>query len=606
MFLMNRRSLTFKLAWRALLLSSIALISVCVSIWYSIYSALAYSRQHLEETLNELVYTIDINLSQTESNLIALGEFLHLTNDVDQTLAEYLDRNPFVFNVRVYDENNTITDQLSQAQLPTFPHGVDIAPLAPLSLSSSAQWGEVVFDETGNPFTTLATPVLADDGFLQHRDAGQVVVLVDLTSFWNLVRGVQVEDTGYGYIVNEAGYLLAHRDIALVQQNANIPVFSGDIHMSIMQRTTALDSLRRGLNDQPVLAVQRQLQTVPWFLVVEQNRDEVLRNVYPIVAISALAILLVVVLIVSVFQFTYSQIIVPLSNMRLRIDLFRKGYTEQRFELPHRTVDEIEELAHTFNHMADSIEQRTHELIDANRRAEEGSKLKSEFLSIVSHELRTPLNAIMGYCGVMLEGLQGELDEKALTMVTRIDANGHRLLHLINELLDLSKLDSGRFKLHMREFDVHRMVELWEKQSAGLVQNKNITLNFDIDDTLPTTLYGDPDRITQVTSNLISNAVKFTEVGSIRVEVTNHIKQWEIRVMDTGIGMPPDASGYIFDRFRQVDSSTTREYEGTGLGLTIVKDLTLLMGGSIRVESELRKGSTFIIKLPILSPPESA
>jgi PAS domain S-box-containing protein len=254
----------------------------------------------------------------------------------------------------------------------------------------------------------------------------------------------------------------------------------------------------------------------------------------------------------------------------------------------------------------EALVQANRELGIAREQAEEANRLKSEFLATISHELRTPLNSVIGYSDLLLTGLSGELNEKQRDYVQRSLSNGERLLNLINELLDLSKIEAGRLELVSHPFSVEELINGAQKRMQTLADRKALELVAQRDPALPETLEGDAKRLEQIIVNLTGNAIKYTEKG--RVEI--HLKrispeQWAIVVADTGIGIPPHAVEYIFDKFRQVDSSTHREYQGTGLGLSIVRELTQLMRGTVHIESTVNKGSTFTVKLPLVVPNET-
>ncbi|MEZ4668037.1 MAG: PAS domain-containing protein [Anaerolineae bacterium] len=240
------------------------------------------------------------------------------------------------------------------------------------------------------------------------------------------------------------------------------------------------------------------------------------------------------------------------------------------------------------------------ELQTANILAEESVRLKSEFMSTMSHELRTPLNAIRGFTGIMLEGMGGDIDDEARHMLGRIDSNSARLLGLINDLLDIAKIEAGRMELVNEPLSPHALAERWEALNGVLAEQKGLKLNVTVDPELPQTVVGDSERLTQVVTNLISNAIKFTHVGGVTLNLKRQNEQWIIQVSDTGIGIPPHALNYIFDEFRQVDGSTKRAYGGSGLGLAIVRNLCRMMGGNIKVTSELGKGSVFTVNLPLV------
>jgi PAS domain S-box-containing protein len=238
-------------------------------------------------------------------------------------------------------------------------------------------------------------------------------------------------------------------------------------------------------------------------------------------------------------------------------------------------------------------------------REAEIDRMKSTFVSIASHELRTPLNAIMGYTEMLNEGVYGPLTEQQRGAMGRLLANSSHMLSLVNNLLDRARIEAGTIKLNIGDFTPSKLVDGVKGVMDMMAHNKGLELTTSIADDIPNTLQGDWQRLHQILINFTNNAVKFTEEGSVDVRVYMHdADHWAMAVADTGIGIPEDAQQYIFEPFRQVDDSATREYGGAGLGLSIVKQLVTLMGGWIELESEEEKGSTFIVILP-LEPPES-
>ncbi len=262
-----------------------------------------------------------------------------------------------------------------------------------------------------------------------------------------------------------------------------------------------------------------------------------------------------------------------------------------------------EELQETYGHLehrSRELEVANTELKTATALALESTRLKSEFMSTMSHELRTPLNAILGFCGIMLEGMGGEIDADARGMLERITANGTRLLNLINQVLDLAKIEAGRMELVSRPVSPRSLAGQWQSQMQALADQKALSFKVDIDPRLPDVLYADSERVTQVAINLLGNAFKFTEHGGVALRVRPENDSWIIEVSDTGAGIPPHAINYIFDEFRQVDGSSKRVYGGSGLGLAIVRNLCLMMKGNVRCTSELGKGSVFTVTLPLI------
>jgi len=242
------------------------------------------------------------------------------------------------------------------------------------------------------------------------------------------------------------------------------------------------------------------------------------------------------------------------------------------------------------------------ELKAVTERLREVDKLKSEFLANMSHELRTPLNSILGYAEVMLMGIDGELTSDMKEDVEAIFENGQQLLRLINDILDLTKIEAGHMTLKVQSVTLTPILDQVRSQAQGLLlkKPKPVELLFTMPEDLPPVL-ADPVRLLQILNNLVSNAVKFTEQGHVLVRTTHEPSSKEvcIAVEDTGIGIAPEDLPHLFERFRQLDGSRTRRAEGTGLGLAITKHLVEMHGGSLSVTSELGHGSTFTVCLPV-------
>jgi signal transduction histidine kinase len=236
-------------------------------------------------------------------------------------------------------------------------------------------------------------------------------------------------------------------------------------------------------------------------------------------------------------------------------------------------------------------------------REAEVERLKSTFVAIVSHELRTPLNAILGYAEMFKESVYGPMNEQQVNTAERIMKNTQRLLGLINDLLDQAQMEAGKLTIKMSPVKPADLLENLHSLMNKAASDKNLMLTSKIDSDLPETLIGDPARLQQILVNLVTNGIKFTERGGVRVRFLRpHENKWVIEVSDTGQGIPSSELPYIFDTFRQVEGTATRTHGGFGLGLSIVRQLVNLMSGEIKVKSSPGMGTTFTITLPLVVP----
>ncbi len=263
----------------------------------------------------------------------------------------------------------------------------------------------------------------------------------------------------------------------------------------------------------------------------------------------------------------------------------------------------VRDLAATLEHRVD---ERTQELAQARDRALESNRLKSEFLANMSHEIRTPMNGVLG----MTELLHGtDLLPKQLRYVEAIRTSGASLMTIINDILDFSKIEAGMLTIEPVEFDLRQTLEAavaLQQQSAA---RKGLALSLRYPAGGPAQFVGDAGRISQIVNNLVGNGIKFTNQGRVSVEVEERsvvggVVPVRVRVTDTGIGIPIESTGRIFEKFVQADASTTRRFGGTGLGLAIAAQLIRLMGGTIGVESSVGRGSAFWFELPLARAPQ--
>ena len=239
------------------------------------------------------------------------------------------------------------------------------------------------------------------------------------------------------------------------------------------------------------------------------------------------------------------------------------------------------------------------EIQDKSRQLEEASQHKSQFLANMSHELRTPLNAILGYTELMADGAYGEPSEKMLGILKRLEANGKHLLGLINDVLDLSKIEAGQLVLELSDYSVQDIAQTVRSTLEPLAADKKLAFKVEVAPELPPG-HGDGRRLTQVLINLVGNAIKFTDAGEVAIKAEANNGSFHVSVRDTGPGISAADQAKLFQEFQQADNAITKKKGGTGLGLAISKRIIEMHGGKIWVELQPGQGSTFAFTLPVI------
>ena len=288
----------------------------------------------------------------------------------------------------------------------------------------------------------------------------------------------------------------------------------------------------------------------------------------------------------------------PIAIVSVLHDLTKQVENERLYEALKRLNSELEQR----------IREATADLAEQNARlqwqsqeVERANKLKSEFLASMSHELRTPINALIGYSALMLDGVLGEVNPRQSDALLRGRAAAEHLLALINDILDLAKIEAGKMPLHLEDVSLREVTTEVTQQIEPMVRKKQLDFTIDVSPDCPV-IYSDRTKIKQVMLNLLSNAVKFTNKGSVTVQAECAPGGVRIDVIDTGIGIRQSDLQAIWEDFRQVDQSRTREFPGTGLGLSITRKLLERLGGSVAVQSKYGEGSTFSVFLPVRVP----
>jgi len=449
----------------------------------------------------------------------------------------------------------------------------------------------------------IAVPILDP----QRNLIGFLAGTVNLSEVQRLSNYSRIGVNGQAVVVDRRGRVIAHprNDWRIEAKDLS----SQAIFQQSLGQENGVSWYTDLDGNEPRAAGFATVPVVGWKVWISQPVADLRTELTPLI-LSTLEWLLVAIVLALVLGFIaaawITRPVVELTRAAGRIaqgDFVTPVVVRERF-----AAKEMRELAHTFNQMArqlsgayltleDKVSQRTSELQSANQELARANKLKSEFLANVSHELRTPLSAIIGFSQILLDGIDGPVNEEQLQDITQVNKSGQSLLSLINQILDLSKIEAGKMELSLERVELPMLISAVLDSISPLAQEKGLRIDTRFPPGLPA-VEGDAARLKQILINLLSNAVKFTDRGRIEVIAQPSGRMVRIAVKDTGIGISREAQKLIFDEFVQGDGSSTRRHGGTGLGLSIVRKLVEMHGGAITVISEPGMGSTFTFTVP--------
>ena len=449
--------------------------------------------------------------------------------------------------------------------------------------------------------------------------SGVVVADLTLKLIRDSISEIKVGDAGHAYAVDTEGNLIVHPDVQLILARTNLS--------SLPQVEAALSSgagrggrskeitVGRDSSGGSVLTATQPIPSLGWHVFVEQPLGEAFAPLYSAIWRTVLLLIVGLVLAVVASLVLARRMVTPIETLQAGAARIGRGDLDHPIEI--RTGDELQGLAEEFNRMTaqlresyagleQKVDERTRDLgIALEQLEQKGQELetvsrhKSEFLANMSHELRTPLNAIIGFSEVLREQMFGELNEAQVAYVGDVLEAGQHLLSLINDILDLSKVEAGRMELDLAEVSIPQALKSGITMHGERAGRGGIVLNLTVDPDIGM-IQADERKLRQVIFNLLSNAVKFTPRGG-RVDVSARLTDGvvEVAVADTGKGIAPEDRERIFEEFQQARDSSSGDREGTGLGLTLSRKFIELHGGRLWVESEVGSGSTFRFTVPV-------
>lgn len=500
------------------------------------------------------------------------------------------------------------------------------------ALAGAVSSSKISFSQYLEPLLRISVPV----GSMGKVDS-VVLMLINLKSLWWILQEQRIGKTGYVYVVDSQLDLLGHPDQSLVLKGLNLRNTSVPI-AQLMNQAVGEILPYKNLQGADVIGVAMYDLHNNWWVVVELPTDEAFAPLRRMVQKYTLVFILAAFFTIATVL-VFSKITTrPLNRFNQRMARIAKGERNVRFDVPPSS--ELAMLAQGFNKMAGSLDQRimeleqsrenlrksqaeivalntslqdrvdysTRELQITNQRlaaaaaeATHASQAKSRFLANMSHELRTPLNAIIGYAEMLQEDPALTQKSECSSDLERIKIAAHHLLNLIDNILDLSKIEAGKVELNFSTINIENLLQQVQSTVMPLIDKRSNHFELNCPSNVGS-MVSDEVRVRQIIINLLGNAFKFTENGTISLDVRriqqNNMNWVEFGVRDTGIGMTAEQLEKLFKPFTQADSSTTRRFGGTGLGLAISRNLCLLLGGDVKVTSALGKGTAFTVHLP--------
>jgi len=458
--------------------------------------------------------------------------------------------------------------------------------------------------QTSKPIQIITLPIIEN-----RKVVGALSAEIDFNRIMLSIKDINVGQNGSLFVVASNGRVVAH---TYMEKLSDLDLSKSPVVEEVL---TGRIGMMKGYIDElghQVMGTYVPIWELGWGVVVQRPLTDISTEVEQVRNTIFMAIIISVLLAILAGWLMSEKISKPINLLANASEKVAQGDLSMSVNI--KSSNEIGVLAYSFNQMVRSlgksrnelrqwgkklekrVVERTEELEQANLKLQELDRLKSMFIASMSHELRTPLNSIIGFTGIMLQEMSGEISKEQRKQLTMVKNSANHLLALINDIIDVSKVEAGKVELVIEEFDLIALVEEVRDSFNVAAAEKGFKVSLKIPETL--VIESDERRTKQVIVNLIGNAVKFTDEGEIEINVTKKDRMAELSVKDTGIGIREEDMGKLFKAFSQITTRGRLE-EGTGLGLYLSKKITDLLGGDIKAESEFGKGSVFTLTLPL-------